>query len=51
MEFVPHRIESEAGVGTQVVSFDVTGDGRPDVVVGNKAGTFAYVHGSRTGSR
>ena len=55
VEFVPHRIESEAGVGTQVVSTDVTGDGRPDVVVGNKAGTFAYVHlhahGSRTGSR
>ena len=34
------------GVGTQIAATDVTGDGLPDVVVGNKAGTFVYVHRS-----
>jgi len=42
IDFVPHLIDSDSGVGTQVVTGDVTGDGLPDVVVGNKKGTFLF---------
>ncbi|WP_156345809.1 FG-GAP-like repeat-containing protein [Verrucomicrobium spinosum] len=38
----PHFIDGDSGVGTQFVVADVNGDGKPDVVVGNKKG--AYVH-------
>ena len=43
VEFVPHLIHDDSGVGTQVLATDVTGDGLPDVVVGNKKGTFLHV--------
>lgn len=43
VEFVPHLIDDDSGVGTQVLATDVTGDGLPDVVVGNKKGTFVHV--------
>ena len=41
--FVPHKIDGASGVGTQVHVGDVTGDGKPDVVVGNKRGAFVAV--------
>jgi hypothetical protein len=37
--FEPHLIDDTTGVGTQVVTADVNGDGRPDIIVGNKRGT------------
>jgi hypothetical protein len=37
--FVPHLIDDATGVGTQVVAADVNGDGKPDIIVGNKRGT------------
>jgi putative membrane-bound dehydrogenase-like protein len=43
VEFVPHLIDDDSGVGTQVTVVDVSGDGLPDVVVGNKKGTFVHV--------
>jgi putative membrane-bound dehydrogenase-like protein len=43
VEFVPHLIDDDSGVGTQVVVADATGDGLVDVVVGNKKGTFVHV--------
>jgi putative membrane-bound dehydrogenase-like protein len=45
VRFVPHLIDDDSGVGTQVVVGDVNGDGRPDVVVGNKQGTFVLMQG------
>src|SRR6476620_4258116 len=42
--FVPHRIDSNSGVGTQVVTGDLNGDGWDDIVVGNKKGTFVFIH-------
>ena len=42
--FVPHRIDDDCGVGTQVTVGDVTGDGLPDIVVGNKKGTTVFRH-------
>jgi hypothetical protein len=48
VDFVPHLIDSESGVGTQVVATDINGDGLLDVVVGNKRGTFVLVHQKET---
>jgi putative membrane-bound dehydrogenase-like protein len=39
-DFVTHLADDQSGVGTQVLSGDVTGDGAPDIVVGNKRGVF-----------
>jgi hypothetical protein len=40
--FVPHRIDDDSGVGTQVTVDDIDRDGRPDVVVANKRGVFVF---------
>ena len=44
VRFVPHRIDTNSGVGTQVVAGDLNGDKWPDIVVGNKKGTFVFMH-------
>jgi len=44
VDFIPHLIDDNSGVGTQVVTGDVNGDGRLDVVVGNKKGTVVLLH-------
>ncbi len=43
VKFVPHRIDDDSGVGTQVAAADLNADGTPDVVVGNKKGTFVFL--------
>ncbi|HXE81470.1 MAG TPA: PVC-type heme-binding CxxCH protein, partial [Vicinamibacterales bacterium] len=47
VEFVPHLIDDDSGVGTQVVAGDANGDRLPDIVVGNKKGTFLHVQQPR----
>jgi len=47
VDFVPHLIDEDSGVGTQVVAGDINKDGLPDVVVGNKKGTFVFLHQKR----
>jgi hypothetical protein len=42
IEFVPHLVDDDCGVGTQVTVGDVTGDGQPDIIVGNKKGTTIF---------
>ena len=42
--FIPFLIDANSGVGTQVTVGDVNGDQWPDVVVGNKKGTFVLIH-------
>ena len=44
VDFVPYLIDDNSGVGTQVVAGDVMGHGRPDIVVGNKKGTFVFIN-------
>ncbi|MEO7297400.1 MAG: VCBS repeat-containing protein [Verrucomicrobiota bacterium] len=44
VDFVPHLIDDNSGVGTQVLAGDVNGDKLPDIVVGNKKGTFVHLH-------
>jgi len=43
VDFVPYLIDDNSGIGTQVVAGDINGDGLPDVVVGNKRGTFVHL--------
>lgn len=43
VDYVPHLIDDDSGVGTQVVVADANGDRRPDIVVGNKKGTFVHL--------
>ena len=40
VDFVPHLVDDESGVGVDVQVGDVNGDALPDIVVGNKAGVF-----------
>jgi hypothetical protein len=41
--WIPHLIDADSGVGTQVTAGDINGDGRPDVLVGNKKGAFLFL--------
>jgi hypothetical protein len=41
--FVPHLIDDDSGVGTQVTVADLNADGRPDIVVANKRGVFTFM--------
>ena len=47
VDFIPHLIDDNSGVGTQVVVGDVDNDGLLDVVVGNKKGTFLLLQEKR----
>jgi hypothetical protein len=51
VDWVPHRIDNDSGVGTQVVAGDANGDGAPDVVVGNKKGIFVHLQQVRAATR
>jgi len=43
-EFVPHLIDDGSGVGTQIVAAPCSNKKFPDIVVGNKKGTFYLRH-------
>ena len=51
VDWVPHLIDDDSGVGTQVIARDITGDGFPEIVVGNKKGTFVHIHHAKEASR
>jgi HEAT repeat protein len=40
--FVPHLIDTDSGVGTQVTVTDLNGDQRPEVIIANKKGVFVH---------
>ncbi len=44
VDFIPHLIDDDSGVGTQVTTGKVSGGKLPDVVVGNKKGLFFFQH-------
>jgi len=41
--FIAHQIDNDSGVGTQVAAADLNHDKTPDVIVGNKKGTFIFL--------
>ena len=41
--FIPHLIDDDSGVGTQVAATDLNHDRRPDVIVANKKGIFVHL--------
>ncbi len=43
-EFIPHLIDNDSGVGTQVTAGIVSNKKYPDVIVGNKKGVFVFEH-------
>ena len=51
VDFVPHLVDDNSGVGTQVMAADITGDRRPDIIVGNKKGTFVFIQETRKVSK
>lgn len=42
VRYEPARIDDASGVGRQVSVADINSDGKPDVVIGNKLGTFVF---------
>ena len=50
-QWIPYQIDGDSGIGTQVVAGDLNGDKLPDVVVGNKKGTFVHIHSAKKVSR
>jgi hypothetical protein len=51
VSFVPHLIDNDSGVGTQVTFGDLNGDKLPDVIVGNKKGSFVFLHQAKKGTK
>lgn len=43
IEFVPHLVHRDSGVGTEITVTDLNGDGRPDIVSGNKKGLTIHL--------
>ena len=51
VEFVPHKIDEDSGVGTQFEITDLNGDGRPDIVTSNKKGVHVFLQRRQRPSR
>lgn len=49
-KFIPYRIDAQAGIGTQLIVADVSGDGAPDILTARRSGVFAFIN-QRPGSR
>ena len=47
VDFIPYQIDDDSGVGTEVKTGDVNGDGLLDIIVGNKKGTFIHIQKRR----
>jgi hypothetical protein len=48
VDWLPHLIDDHSGVGRQIGTGDVNADGLLDLVIGNKLGTFVFVHNMKS---
>ncbi len=46
-EYIPHLIDDDSGVGTQVTAGFISNQALPDIVVGNKKGLFVFERETR----
>jgi hypothetical protein len=44
VDWAPHLIHDDSGVGRQIGVADANGDGLVDFIIGNKKGTFVFLH-------
>jgi len=44
VEFVPHLINNNSGVGTQIMAVDMNGDGKPDILTSARKGAFIFLN-------
>lgn len=44
VQFVPHLIHNDSGVGTQIIATDMNNDGKPDVLTTARKGTFLFIN-------
>ena len=44
VDFIPHLVDDNSGTGTEIMAQDYNGDGRPDLLVGNKHGVYVFRH-------
>ncbi len=51
VDWLPHLIDDDSGIGTQVMTTDMNADGWPDIVVGNKKGAFVHIQSAKKVSR
>jgi len=42
-EFIPHLVDDDSGVGTQITVGDLNRNGRPDIISGNKKGLSLFL--------
>lgn len=43
-KYIPHFVDHESGVGTQVTAMDVCGNAKPEILTVSKLGTFLFVN-------
>lgn len=43
VQYIPHEIDNDSGVGTQFAVGDLNGDGKIDIVTGNKKGGHVFI--------
>lgn len=51
VDFIPHLIDNDSGIGRQIGVADFNGDGLQDLIVGNKKGTYVFAHTKKAVSK
>lgn len=44
VNFIPYLVDDNSGVGVEIATGDLSGNGHPDIVTSNKNGTFVFIN-------